>query len=184
MNGLRSADPIPSGPFTTGLRESDRLLVASFYSPDVCWRFQRSLSAAGVRFTASSAGGGKTKIEVAFGDREAAWRLLAEQERAYPDERPSIVRGAYDFTLFGSSMGALAGVASPAVSRVVVVWAVVWAGLVATGALLGFMADRFCRRSRYRGHFQFDLFDCLLLMTVVALLVVSWTYLLQSIPRK
>jgi hypothetical protein len=136
-----------------------------------------------VRFTSRSAGT-KTTIEVAFGDREMAWGLLAEQERDYPDERPSVLRGRYDFTLFGGGIGALVGVASFAVSPQVRVWASIWAGLIVTGALLGYMADRFHRRSRYRGPFRFDLADCLLLITVVAVLVAFWSYRWQSIPQR
>ncbi len=47
LQRLRSEDGA-TGPLAQGLRESDYYVAASFFSPYVCKRFRRSLTAAGV----------------------------------------------------------------------------------------------------------------------------------------
>ena len=78
LDRLRSSEIRGPGPIAGGLHESDRIVVTSFYSPYVCQRFRRALTAAGVRSWTKKSGA-KTCVEVSYGNREVAKRVMVKQ---------------------------------------------------------------------------------------------------------
>ena len=111
LDRLRSSETIGPGPMVAGLQESDRIVVTSLYSPYACQRLRHSLAAAGVRSWTRKKGA-TTSVEVSYGNRELARRIVANQRSEDPDRRPSSTRGALDFTILGGIIGAVIGVAS------------------------------------------------------------------------
>ena len=162
-----------AGPLEEGLRDFDKIVVASFFSPYVCRRFRRALTTAGVRSVVRKEDG-KWFVEVGYAQRDAAHELALRQKSEYPDRRPSGTRGAYDFTLLGGVAGALMGIVSLRLSNVPSIQGTVWLGLTGMGIAFGYLADRFQRSYRYLGRLQFNTVDCLLLTTVTALALSFW----------
>ena len=164
------------GPFVNGLSDSDYIVVASFFSPYVCRRFRRALSAAGVS-SAARKDSGRWSVEVRCADRELARQLVAQQRSEYPDHRPRGKRGAFDFTILGVVAGSLAGIVSFGLSTTLLLQIATWAGFIGTGIAIGYVADRFQRSYRYLGHLQFDMVDCFVLVTTAALALSFWTFI-------
>lgn len=156
-----------------GLRASDRIVVASFHSPYVCRRFRRALLAAGVEPEVEK-DGGRWVVAVRYGDRDIAHELVAHQRSEYPDHRPRVSRGAFDFTMLGGVAGAVAGVTSMSLPTTPWMRVIIWAGFVGTGIVLGCVADRFQRSYRYLGSLQFDLIDFIWLISAAALTLSFW----------
>ena len=176
LDRLRSSETIGPGPLVSGLRESDRIVVTSFYSPYACQHYRRALAAVGVR-SWTKRSGAKTSVEVSYSNRDVAWQIAARQTSEYPDRRPSSKRGAFDFTILGGISGAMVGVVSFRYALHGLLWIGVWAGFIGSGVLVGLVVDRINRSFRYLGHLRCNVVDCLLLTTATAVVLAFWTFL-------
>lgn len=175
---LTRDDRAEPGRHASGMNAGEMVVVASFFNPYVGRSFRRSLKRCGVGSRMKRAGE-QWLVEVRYGDREQAVRVLTEHRAQHPDRRPKQRRGPYDFTVIGTLLGALAGMGSlihaPAGSV-----AVAWIGCVVAGLAAGWAADRLNRSYRYLGRVQFELLDLLLIMFVIAIASAYWSILVRA----
>jgi hypothetical protein len=174
---LQPAEP---GRLAEGLKDTDRVLVATFNNPVVAHRLQKELSELKIKSWVKS-DGLKTAIEVTYRDRQLSFERLADFRRRVPDDVPAIRRKPYDFAMLGATLGAVAGVIALRFTFPLAIF--VWVGFVANGLFLGYVIDpgRRLRRNGVPG--QFSLVDLMLLTAAVAVLFASGNYLVEAIAQ-
>lgn len=165
------------GPLKEGLKDDDRLVIASFYDPDVRRRYQELLMAHNIGSTHERRDG-KDRVLIDAGDREQAAKLRDEHLLAHPDRMQARGRRVIDFSLLGGVLGAT-------ISAIFVVDRVYrhgqWQRMVLpvlgftlygaiVGGLLGVLKERFANR----GRLQFTILDLFLLAALVALASLAW----------
>jgi hypothetical protein len=165
-----------AGPYREGLPPDAPLVVASFYDPDSCRRFQQKLLAAGI-MSQSRIERTCSEVIVDCSDRERAAELLQWHLVEFPDTPPATFRRDFDCTIFGGVLGATFGAIllvgdfrEPKDLFVALTFTLF-------GAITGSFLDRPRNRYRNTGELQFGLGDLMVLMAVIAMGIVLWQLL-------
>jgi len=138
LEGLRRDKPLVSA--ASGLRESDWIVVQTFYDGQVGRRFCEALSVAGIR-SSIVAGGPKTAIRVKFADRTAALQVLAEHQRVDPDVARRGRNRRFDFTIFFTFLVGACGMVAIPFAPTTTTLVIVLLGCTVSGFIFGCLVD-------------------------------------------
>ncbi len=156
------------GPFREGLTPDAPLVIASFYDPEACRRFQHVLLQAGIM---SQANVQRTCSEVIvdFSDHQRAAELLDRHLAEFPDRPPRTFRRDFDCTIFGTVIGGAFGLILLFGDFREAKDLLVALIFIAFGAVTGSLLDRPRNRYRRTGQLQFGLGDIMVLMAVIGM---------------
>ena len=162
---------VQPGPDRDGVSPDTRLVIAAFHTADAGRRFQELLLRKGIMSQAVLHRSG-AEISVDKSDCQRAAELLAEHQKKHPDLAPKTFRRDFDFTIFGTLLGATFGaILLVGELREPRQWLVL-IGFALLGAISGHFVDRPRNRYRQTGRMQFGIGEVLLLTTVIALGIV------------
>ncbi len=180
----QSTCPAPqAGPHQAGLASDAPLVIASFYDPEVARGFVDLLVAAGILSATLRRGFRQDQVLVDSGDRRKAAELLAAYLVGKPYRMVTRFRRSIDFMLLGAAMGGVSGaigIASRSVTSSTLLnfrAAVAVVGFTIYGGIIGFLLGQFDDRSRRTGRLQFSIREMLLIVTLFALIFMSWNAL-------
>lgn len=164
------------GPLRDGLAPDARVVIASFFTAEAGRRYQQVLLQAGIMSQGTFHRRG-AEISVDNSDCERAAELLKQHQLQFPDRPSRDYRRDFDFTIFGTVMGATFGAIllvgefhGPREVTALVIFTLF-------GALTGSFLDRPRNRYRRTGQLQFGIGDMLVLTAIIALFFVLWRLL-------
>jgi hypothetical protein len=170
------AQQVDRGPHRDGLADDELLVIASFRDHECCRRYQEALLRAGIMSRAKVHRTG-AEILVDYSDHERAADLLEAHLARFADQPRETWRRDFDFTIFGSVLGATFGLILMAVEFRDVQSLAILLTFALFGAIIGVLLDRPRNCYRRTGQIQFGLGDILVLMSLVALAIVLWQLL-------
>ena len=162
---------VQPGPDRDGLSPDTRVVIAAFHTADGGRRFQELLLREGIMSQAVLHRDG-AEISVDHSDCQRTAELLEKHLKQYPDLAPKTFRRDFDFTIFGTLLGATFGAILLVGELRELRQLLVLFGFALLGAISGHFVDRPRNRYRQTGRMQFGIGELLLLTTVIALGIV------------
>ena len=168
-------------PYEGGLAAEEPLLIASFRDHECCRCFQEALLRAGIMSQAKVHRTG-AEVLVDYSDRDQAAAVLERHLAEFPDLPRADYRRDFDFTIFGTVLGATFGTILMFAEFRDVQSLAIFTIFTLFGAITGSFLDRPRNRYRRTGQIQFGPGDLLVLTAVVALGIALWKLLNGRMP--
>jgi hypothetical protein len=181
LESVRRDEQPAAGPYKHGLAAEEPLLIATFRDHECCRRYQEALLRSGVMSQVRKHRTG-AEVLVDYSDRDKAYDVLKTHLAEFPDLPRADYRRDFDFTIFGTVLGATFGAILLLAEFRDVQSLVILLLFTVLGAVTGSFLDRPRNRYRRTGQIQFGLGDVLVLTAIVALGLVLWEILHGWVP--